>query len=57
MPEIDSMKRPDDDYTPEEIAARMLRGLRRALATPHATQKPKPKKRGRPRKRMLKPRR
>ena len=46
-----------DDFTPEEIAARMLRGLRRALATPHTTQKPKPKKPGRPRKRVLKARR
>jgi len=47
----------DDEYSPEEIAARMERALRRALATPHTTQKPKPKKRGRPRKRALKPRR
>jgi hypothetical protein len=46
-----------DDYTPDEIAARMVRGLKRALATPHTTQKPKPKKRGRPRKRVLKSRR
>jgi hypothetical protein len=47
----------DDEYSPEEIAARMERALRRALATPHITQKPKPKKRGRPRKRALRPRR
>jgi hypothetical protein len=46
-----------DDYSPDEIAARMLRGLKRALATPHAPQKPKPKKPGRPRKRVLKSRR
>ena len=46
----------EDEYSPDEIAERMLRGLKRALATPHTTQKPKPK-RGRPRKRVLKPRR
>ena len=46
-----------DEYPPDEIGARMLRGLKRALDTPHQTQKPKPKKRGRPRKRVLKPRR
>jgi hypothetical protein len=45
-----------DDYSPDEIAARMLRGLKRALATPHAPQKPKPKKPGRLRKRVLKAR-
>jgi hypothetical protein len=52
---IEAMKH-EDEYTPDEIAARMLRGLKRALATPHRTQKPKPRKRGRPRKRVLKPR-
>lgn len=46
-----------DEYSPAEIAERMGRALERALDMPHQTQKPKPKKRGRPRKRVLKPRR
>jgi hypothetical protein len=53
----DKLTLEDDEYSPEEIAARMLRGLKRALAAPHTTQKPKPKKRGRPRKRALRQRR
>jgi hypothetical protein len=48
----------DDQYTPEETARRMERGLRRALNMPPAPQRqPKERKRGRPRKRVLKPRR
>lgn len=47
----------EDEYPPDEIAARMERALRRALATPHTPQKPPKAKRGRPRKRVLKPRR
>ena len=47
----------EDEYPPDEIAARMLRALKRALATPHTPQKPPKAKRGPPRKRVLKPRR
>ena len=47
-----------DDYTPQEAAERAGRVLERMLVTPHATQSPpKERKRGRPRKRVLKPRR
>jgi len=49
--------RPDDERTPEEIADLMGRALKRALTMPHKPQKPGPKKRGRPRKRKLTPRR
>jgi len=52
------MSESDDQYSPQEIARRMDRVLRRALNTPHTTQRPlKQKKRGRPRKRKLMPRR
>ena len=47
-----------DDYGPEEIAERMDKALRRAVNMPHVTQAaPKERKRSRPRKRVLKPRR
>jgi hypothetical protein len=53
----DMIEMPQDEFPPDEIAARMLRALKRALATPHTPQRPPKAKRGRPRKRVLKPRR
>jgi hypothetical protein len=50
-------EKPRDEFPPDVIAARMLRALRRAGSMPHTTQKPPKPKRGRPRKRVLKPRR
>jgi hypothetical protein len=48
----------DDQYSPEETAQRMDRILKRVLTTPHKIQRPlKQKKRGRPRKQKLTPRR
>jgi hypothetical protein len=46
-----------DQYSDAEIAERMGRALKRALNMPHQTQgKPKPRKPGRLRKRVLTPR-
>ncbi len=50
-----SVTKPDDEYSDAEIAERMARTIRRALNTPHVAQTPKPKKRGRPPKRVLVP--
>jgi hypothetical protein len=47
-----------DEYSDAEIAERMGRALTRALNMPHKTQAPpKPRKPGRPRKRVLTSRR
>jgi hypothetical protein len=49
-------KQADDQYSPEETAERFARNLRRLLNMPPSTQRPlKQRKRGRPRKRKLKP--
>ena len=50
------MDEKDEQYSDEEIRERMARGLKRALSTPPKPQRPPKGKRGRPRKRVLKPR-